>query len=89
MAVESTFNWYWLVDGLHARGYSIDLANPAKIAQYNGIKHADDKNDAFYLAELQRLNILPKLTFTMSRCAQCGTCCDDEPAWCISAPPCC
>jgi transposase len=60
MAVESTFNWYWLVDGLRARGYEIDLANPAQIEQYSGIKHADDKNDAFHLAELQRLKILPK-----------------------------
>ena len=60
MAVESTFNWYWLVDGLRADDYPIDLANPAKIEQYNGLKHADDKDDAFYLAELQRLKILPK-----------------------------
>ena len=60
MAVESTFNWYWLVDGLRARGYRIDLANPAMIEQYNGLKHTDDKDDAFHLAELQRLNILPK-----------------------------
>jgi len=60
MAVESTFNWYWLVDGLRAQGYAIDLANPAQIEQYSGIKHADDKHDAFHLAELQRLNILPK-----------------------------
>src|SRR5260370_19579341 len=27
--------------------------------QYSGIKHADDTNDAFFLAELLRLNILP------------------------------
>jgi len=60
MAVESTFNWYWLVDGLRAQGYPIDLANPAKIEQYSGMKHVDDKDDAFHLAELQRLNILPK-----------------------------
>lgn len=60
MAVESTFNWYWLVDGLHAQDYPIDLANPAQIEQYSGIKHADDKHDAFHLAELQRLGILPK-----------------------------
>jgi transposase len=60
MAVESTFNWYWLVDGLRQRGYRIDLANPAKIQQYNGVKHVDDKDDAYHLAELQRLNILPK-----------------------------
>jgi transposase len=60
LAVESTFNWYWLVDGLRAQGYPIDLANPAKIEQYNGLKHSADKDDAFHLAELQRLKILPK-----------------------------
>jgi transposase len=59
IAVESTYNWYWLVDGLRARSYPVVLANPAKIDQYSGIKHADDKNDAFFLAELLRLNILP------------------------------
>jgi len=59
-AVESTFNWYWLVDGLRTAGYPVELANPAKIEQYNGMKHADDQHDAFHLAELQRLNILPK-----------------------------
>ncbi len=31
----------------------------AKIEQYRRMKHADDKHDAFNLAELQRLNILP------------------------------
>jgi transposase len=59
VAVESTFNWYWLVDGLKAAQFPVVLANPAKIQQYNGIKHADDKNDAFFLAELCRLEILP------------------------------
>ena len=60
LAVESTFNWYWLVDGLREKGYPIDLANPMKIEQYNGLKRTDDKDDAFHLAELQRLDILPK-----------------------------
>jgi transposase len=59
IAVESTYNWYWLVDGLRARLYPVVLANPAAIDQYSGIKHADDKNDAYFLAELLRLNILP------------------------------
>jgi transposase len=59
VAVESTYNWYWLVDGLRAQGYPAVLANPAKIEQYSGIKHADDKNDTFFLAELARLKILP------------------------------
>lgn len=60
IVVESTFNWYWLVDGLQQHGFPVVLANPAGIEQYNGVKHADDKHDAFFLAELERLNILPK-----------------------------
>src|SRR6266513_734633 len=59
VAVESTYNWYWLVDGLQALRYPVVLANPAGMEQYSGIKHADDTNDAFFLAELLRLNILP------------------------------
>ncbi len=59
VAVESTYNWYWLVDGLQSLKYPVVLANPAAMQQYDGIKHADDTNDAFFLAELLRLNILP------------------------------
>src|SRR6059036_3037898 len=59
VGVESTYNWYWLVDGLKALKYPVVLANPAGMEQYNGIKHADDTNDAFFLAELLRLKILP------------------------------
>src|SRR5881628_3923186 len=59
VVVESTFNWYWLVDGLQALKYPVVLANPAGMQQYSGIKHADDTNDAFFLAELLRLKILP------------------------------
>jgi transposase len=60
MAVESTYNWYWLVDGLQSHGYSIRLANPAAIQQYNGIKQTGDKSDACFLADLLRLDILPQ-----------------------------
>ncbi len=56
--VESTYNWYWLVDGLSDHGYEVHLANPAGIQQYNGLKHVDDRSDAFFLAELSRLGIL-------------------------------
>src|SRR5438094_6309961 len=59
VAVESTYNWYWLVDGLKELRYPVVLANPAGMEQYSGIKHADDTNDAFFLAELLRLKILP------------------------------
>jgi transposase len=59
MTVESTYNWYWLVDGLIDSGYSVKLANPGAIQQYSGLKHGDDKTDSFWLAELLRLDILP------------------------------
>jgi transposase len=59
IAVESTYNWYWLVDGLQDHGYPVVLANPAAMQQYDGLKHADDKSDGFFLAEMLRLKILP------------------------------
>ena len=60
IVVESTFNWYWLVDGLMDNGYEVRLANPAAVDQYDGLKSADDETDAFFLAELARLKILPE-----------------------------
>jgi len=59
IVVELTYNWYWLVDGLMAEGYAVHLANPSAIQKYSGLKHADDKHDAFWLAEMLRLDILP------------------------------
>lgn len=59
LVVESTFNWYWLVDALMDEGFTLHLANPAAIQQYSGLKHADDHSDACWLAEMLRLNILP------------------------------
>jgi transposase len=59
VVVESTYNWYWLVDGLMDAGYPVKLANPAAIDQYDGIKQADDLIDAAFLARLARLDILP------------------------------
>ncbi|MFO7556118.1 MAG: hypothetical protein R6W88_13020 [Desulfobacterales bacterium] len=59
--VESTDNWYWLVDGLMDAGYSsAHLANLAAIKQYEGLKHSDDQHDEFFLAQLLILNILPQ-----------------------------
>jgi len=59
VVVESTFNWYWLVDGLMEASYPVRLANPGAIQQYSGLKHTDDESDAEWLAELLRLRILP------------------------------
>ena len=60
IVVESTYNWYWLVDGLQEHGHKVHLANPSAIKQYEGLKHTDDKWDSFWLAHMRRLNILPE-----------------------------
>src|SRR3974390_1920874 len=59
VAVESTYNWYWLVDGLQEKEYPVVLAHPSEMEQYRGIKEADDLTDAAFLARLARLEGLP------------------------------
>ena len=58
--VESTYNWYWLVDGLQEHGYTVHIANPSAIKQYEGIKYSDDKWDSLWLAHMLKLDILPE-----------------------------
>lgn len=60
VVVESTYNWYWLVDGLIDAGFNVHLANTIAMRQYDGIKYTDDLSDARYLAHLLRLGILPE-----------------------------
>jgi transposase len=60
IVVESTFNWYWLVDLLMDAGYQVHLANPSAVQKYVGLKHSNDTHDAFWLAEQLRLGILPE-----------------------------
>jgi transposase len=60
VVVESTFNWYWLVDGLMVAGFKVHLANPSAIQKYKGLKHADDESEAVWLADMLRLGILPE-----------------------------
>lgn len=59
VAVESTYNWYWLVDGLQEAGYKVKLVNTAAIKQYEGLKHSSDEHEAFWIAHLMSLGILP------------------------------
>jgi transposase len=60
VVVESTFNWYWLVDGLQEAGHTVHLANTTAIKQYDGLKHRGDESDARHLAHLLRLGLLPE-----------------------------
>jgi transposase len=60
IVVESTYNWYWLVDGLMEKEHRVHLANTAAIQQYEGLKYTDDESDARWLAHLLRLGVLPE-----------------------------
>jgi hypothetical protein len=60
VAVESTYNWYWLVDGLTEAGYDVRLVNTTKAADYEEMKYTDDKHDARWIARLMALGILPE-----------------------------
>lgn len=60
IAVESTYNWYWLVDGLQAQAYAVRLANPARMQENIGLKSATDKTDARFLAKQMVMGVLPE-----------------------------
>lgn len=59
IAVESTYNWYWLVDGLMEAGYTVKLVNTVAVKTYDGLKYTGDEHDARHLAHLLRLGVLP------------------------------
>jgi transposase len=46
VVVDSTYNGYWLVDGLQDAGFHMHLANIAAIKQYEGLKPGGDETDA-------------------------------------------
>jgi transposase len=60
VAVESTYNWYWFVDGLRDQGVPVAMANPAQLGAYKGVKETNDYTDARWLAELARLGVVPE-----------------------------
>ncbi len=60
LAVESTYNWYWLVDGLRGLRYDTRLANPARMQENIGLKAANDRTDARFIARQLVNGILPE-----------------------------
>jgi transposase len=60
VAVESTYNWYWLVDGLMEAGYHVHLANPAQLKDCAAPKFTGDAHDAERLAYLLHRGDLPE-----------------------------
>jgi transposase len=60
IVVESTYNGYWLIDGLMEDGYKVIMGNPSQMVQYQGLKNQDDETDTRWLAKMLRLNIVPE-----------------------------
>ena len=85
VVVESTYNRYWLVDGLRDAGYRVHLAHPSAIRKYEGLKHSGDITDAAYLAQLLRLGLLAEATSVHASSVGCGTWRASACSWCAIA----
>ena len=60
IAVESTYNWYWLVDGLMDAGYDVRLAHAYGLRLITGAKVQTDRRYAHLRARYLRLDELPE-----------------------------
>jgi transposase len=60
IVVESTFNWYWLVDGLQSLDFDVSLAHTLGLSMITKAKVKTDRRDAFTLAKLLRAGVIPK-----------------------------
>ena len=86
IVVESTYNWYWLVDGLMEEGHKIHLANTAAIQQYEGLKYTDDQYDARWLAHLLWLGVLPQGHIYPNNIDPYAICGASADRWCGKEP---
>lgn len=60
IVVESTFNWDWIVYGLQDKGYDVKLAHVLGLKAIIWSKKKTDKWDAFTLARLLRVRMIPQ-----------------------------
>ena len=60
IVVESTINWYWIVDGLQEAGYDVKLAHTLGLYMITEAKVKTDRRDAFKLAKLLRMGEIPE-----------------------------
>ena len=60
VVVESTFNWYWLIDGLQDAGFEVTLAHTLGLYMITKVKVKTDRRDAHTLANLLRIDAVPK-----------------------------
>jgi len=80
IVVESTYNWYWLVDGLMEQGYKVHLANTAAIQQYEGLKYSNDDSDARLAGARAAFgNIAPGLHLPQRRATRARSIAQEKP----------
>ena len=82
IVVESTYNWYWLVDGLMEQGYKVHLANTAAIQQYEGLKYTDDHSDAVGWRTCCAWECCPKDISIPEHSGPCAIYYAREASWC-------
>ena len=85
VVVESTYNWYWLVDGLMAAGFSVHLANPAAIKQYEGLKYAATSMTRCFWRMSSGWDCCPKATSIHGKNARYAICHANACNWSVSA----
>jgi hypothetical protein len=59
VGIESTFNWYWLLNGLKRYKVPCHLGHALYIKRMSGNKHKRDSVDARQIADLLRTNRFP------------------------------
>ena len=72
IVVESTFNWYWLVDDLRAAGFEVCLAHTLGLYMITGAKIKTDGRDAFSLARLLLASVYPSCLHLSTRAETCS-----------------
>jgi len=81
IVVESTFNWYWLMDGLQAEGFDVVLAHTLGLHLITGAK---GKPIAVMLTRWPGCcwwARYPQLKSIQWRLGPCGTCCAGACIW--------
>ena len=81
VVVESTYNWYWLVDGLMEHGYPVQLANTLAIQQYNGINTPTMRRMRATWRTCCGSLYCPPAISTRRRCVIYATCCAAGCCW--------
>jgi len=60
VAIEATFSWYWLADGLQDQQCDVRLVHAARCAAITSAKVKTDRRDAEILAQLLRTGMVPE-----------------------------